>query len=552
MITDRLVSLVEDALGSAAASGDIPSASTAAVQFERPRRREHGDWATNVALTLAQGAAGNPRAIAEALVKHLPETDLVERVDIAGPGFLNFKLSDSWLHDVVRSAADPKVAFGRAAPTGTKINVEFVSANPTGPINVVSGRHAAVGDAIASLLEAAGHEVTREFYVNDAGRQARLFGESIAARYLELHGRSAEIPEGGYQGDYVRDIARGISDEVGESLLEADPEERAEEFRRKGLALMLEEMRTSLERFGTTYDLWFSEQILHDAGDVERALDLLDQKHLVEERDGAKWLLTTRFGDDKDRVLVRASGEPTYLAADAAYLLNKFERGFDRLIYLWGADHHGAIGRLKAAAEGLGFDPDRIEVPIIQVVSLSSGSETLKGSKRAGVIVKLDDLVEEVGADAARYTFLTRSIDAPLDFDVAAVKQAAPENPVYYVQYAHARICSIVRKATEAGHEPEPSSARLELLIEPAEDELMRKLATFEEVTLEAAGQRSPQKMTRYVEELASDFSAFYRDCKVVTDDADLTGARLALCVATKRVLADGLSLLGVTAPERM
>ena len=551
MITDQLVALVDDALASAAAAGDIPGGSDPDVRFERPRRREHGDWATNVALALAQGG-GNPRSIAQAIVEHLPSSDLVERVDIAGPGFLNFKLSDSWLHDVVRSAADPSVPFGRAAPTGTKIDVEFVSANPTGPINVVSGRHAAVGDAIASLLEAAGHEVTREFYINDAGRQARLFGESIAARYLELHGRDAEIPEGGYQGDYVKDIARKVSEEIGETLVDAEPDRRAEELRRRGLTQMLDEMRSSLERFGTTYDVWFSEQTLHDAGDVDRALVSLEAKGLVEERDGAKWLLTTRFGDDKDRVLVRANGEPTYLAADAAYLLNKFDRGFDRLIYLWGADHHGAIGRLKAAAEGLGFDPERVEVPIIQVVSLSSGSESLKGSKRAGVIVKLDDLVDEVGADAARYTFLTRSIDAPLDFDVAAVKQEAPENPVYYVQYAHARICSILRKAGEAGHEPAPNEVALDLLAEPAEDELMRKLATFEEVTLEAAAQRSPQKMTRYVEELASDFSAFYRDCKVVTDDGALTGARLALCVATKRVLADALSLLGVSAPERM
>lgn len=550
MITDRLVSLVEGALASASAAGEI-SSTAAPVQFERPRRREHGDWATNVALALAQGG-GNPRAVAEAIVKHLPDSDLVERVEIAGPGFLNFKLSDSWLHDVVRAAADASTSFGRGAPTGTKIDVEFVSANPTGPINVVSGRHAAVGDAIASLLEAAGHEVTREFYVNDAGRQAKLFGESIAARYIELHGGSAEIPEGGYQGEYVKDIARKISEEVGESFVDADPHERAEEFKRRGLSMMLDEMRSSLERFGTTYDVWFSEQTLHDAGDVTRVLTSLEEKGLVEERDGAKWLLTTRFGDDKDRVLMRANGEPTYLAADAAYLLNKFGRGFDRLIYLWGADHHGAIGRLKAAAEGLGFDPERVEVPIIQVVTLSSGSESLKGSKRAGVIVKLDDLVDEVGADAARYTFLTRSIDAPLDFDVAAVKEQAPENPVYYVQYAHARICSIVRKAAESGHQPDTGAAPLELLKEPAEDELMRKLATFEEVTLEAAAQRSPQKMTRYVEELASDFSAFYRDCKVVTEDADLTQARLALCVATKRVLADGLGLLGVSAPERM
>ncbi|HWC14789.1 MAG TPA: arginine--tRNA ligase [Actinomycetota bacterium] len=550
MITDQLESLVRASLRSARLPAGTDSATTG-IRFERPRRREHGDWSTNVALALAHGG-GNPRAIAEAIVATLPASDLIERVDVAGPGFLNFTLSDRWLHDVVRSAADPDVAFGRSLKPLGSINVEYVSANPTGPINVVSGRHAAVGDAIANLLAAVGHDVTREFYVNDAGRQSRLFGESIAARYLGLFGREATVPEGGYQGDYVIDIARAIAEDVGDSLVDAAPEQRNEELRARGLAMMLSDMRVSLERFGTAFDVWFSEQTLHDGGEVERAIDELTTRGLVEERDGARWLLTTRYGDDKDRVLVRANGEPTYLAADAAYLRNKFARGYERTIYLWGADHHGAIARLKAAAQGLGYDADAVEIPIVQVVSLSSGTETLKGSKRAGVIVKLDDLVDEVGRDAARYTFLTRSIEAPLDFDVEAVKQQAPENPVYYVQYAHARICSILARAAAEGHEPDPAGAPLELLGEQAEDQLMRKLASFEEVVGEAAAQRSPQKITRYVEELASTFSAFYRDCKVVTDDAALTAARLVLCVATKRVIGDGLGLLGVSAPERM
>lgn len=550
MITDQLVEVVRVALTDAGFNND-PTEEGIDVRFERPRRREHGDWATNIALALAQGG-DNPRGIAESIVAHLPQSDLIERVDIAGPGFLNFVLSDRWLHDVVRGAADPDTAFGRSSERRGPVNVEYVSANPTGPINVVSGRHAAIGDTIANLLEAVGHTVTREFYVNDAGRQSHLFGRSIAARYLELYGQKAEIPEGGYQGDYVIDIARAIADEVGDSLVGSAPEVRDEELRSRGLAMMLAEMRVSLERFGTTFEVWFSEQTLHDGGEIQRAIDELEARGLVEERDGARWLLTTRYGDDKDRVLMRANGEPTYLAADTAYLRNKFSRGFERMIYLWGADHHGAIARLKAAAEGLGFDPDAVEIPIVQVVSLSSGTQSLKGSKRAGVIVKLDDLVGEVGRDAARYTFLTRSIDAPLDFDVEAVKEQAPENPVYYVQYAHARICSILSKAAAEGHDPDAATARLELLTEPAEDALMRKLATFEEVVVEAAAQRSPQKITRYVEELAATFSAFYRDCKVITDDAQLTGARLALCLGTRRVLADGLEILGVSAPERM
>ena len=549
MITDQLASLVRVAL----ASADLPDGASGNIDihFERPRRREHGDWATNVALALAQGGA-KPRPIAESIVANLPPSDLVERVDVAGPGFLNFVLSARWLHDVVRAAADLNQPFGRSSESLGPVNVEYVSANPTGPINVVSGRHAAVGDSIANLLEAVGHKVTREFYVNDAGRQSHLFGESIGARYLELFGHEASIPEGGYQGAYVRDIAASIAEQLGDSLVEASAEVRNSKLRELGLQMMLAEMKTSLEGFGTTFDVWFSEQTLHDEGQVERTIDELTRLGLVEERDGAKWLLTTRYGDDKDRVLLRANGEPTYLAADAAYLRNKFGRGFERLIYLWGADHHGAIARLKAAAHALGLDADAIEIPLVQVVSLSSGVESLKGSKRAGVIVKLDDLVAEVGRDAARYTFLTRSIEAPLDFDVEAVKEQAPENPVYYVQYAHARICSIVAKARTEGHVPDPSTAPLEVLVEEAEDELMRKLASFEEVVLEAATQRSPQKITRYVEELASVFSGFYRDCKVVTDDEALTSARLALCLATKRVIADGLALLGVSAPERM
>ena len=550
MITEKLEELVSSALAAARADGIIDGEGVA-VSFERPRQAEHGDWATNVALALGRGGR-NPRDIATALVERLPASDLVAAVEVAGPGFLNFRLAPVWLHDVVRRAADPSSGFGRSPATGEKVNVEYVSANPTGPVNVVSGRHAAVGDAIASLLEAAGREVAREFYINDAGRQADLFGESIAARYLETFGIDAVIPEDGYQGDYVSDIAAHIRNEIGDSLVQAEPDIRNEEMRRRGLALMLDEMRASLERFGTRFDTWFSEASLHDRDLVSLAVEQLRPKNLIEERDGALWFASSTLGDDKDRVMVRATGEPTYLAADAAYLLDKFGRGFDRLIYLWGADHHGAVARLKAMAKALDFDPECVEIAIVQIVTLSRGEETLKGSKRAGVIVKLDDLVDDVGADAARYTFLTRSIDQHLDFDVAAVKQQAPENPVYYVQYAHARISSILAKAKEEGVEPMVEGGPLELLVHPSEDALMRKLASYEEVIPEAAERRAPQRLTRFLEELASDFSAFYRDCRVVSEDVKLTSARLALCIATRAVLADGLGLIGVSAPERM
>ncbi|HEU4481074.1 MAG TPA: arginine--tRNA ligase, partial [Actinomycetota bacterium] len=419
-------------------------------------------------------------------------------------------------------------------------------------VNVVSGRHAAAGDAIANLLEAAGYVVTREYYVNDAGRQMEIFGRSLAARYLEHFGVEATVPEDGYKGDYLKDVAADIAGEVGDRYLNVPAEQRVAALRDAGLSRMREQIRNSLERFGTSYDVWFSERTLHDGGAIATALASLEERGYVKEEDGAKWFRTTEFGDDKDRVVVRSNGETTYLAADLAYLLDKFGRGYDRLIYLWGADHHGAVKRLQAGAEALGFQPDRVEVRLLQVVTLVSGDETLKASKRAGVIVPLDELIDEVGKDAARYTFLGRSLDAPLEFDIALAKEQAPENPVYYVQYAHARICSILKRAAEEGIAPDVPAAPLERLNHPSEDELMRKLATFEEVVPDAAELRAPQRITRFLEELASDFSAFYRDCRVVSEDADLTQARLALCVATKAVVAGGLSLLGVTAPDSM
>ena len=547
MIADQLADLLRTALAEAGAT------TTAAIQFERPRRREHGDWSTNVALAAAKEQKANPRELAAKLVEHLPSSHLVDRVEVAGPGFLNFHLSAEWLHDVVRRAADPAARFGRSdVGKGKKVNVEFVSANPTGPINVVSGRHAAVGDAIASLLEATGHQVTREFYVNDAGRQLLLFGDSIAAHYLKHFGVEAQVPEDGYKGDYVADLAKELAGELGPRLLDASPEERSAALRDLGLLRMQQEMRISLEAFRTHYDVWFSEKTMHESGSVDDTMAYLKEKGLAEERDGALWFLSTKFGDDKDRVLVRDNGLPTYLAGDAAYLRDKFGRGFDHLLYLWGADHHGTVARLKAMAQALGHDADDVEIRLIQVVTLSSEGQSLKGSKRAGVFVSLDELVAQVGVDAARYTFLTRGIDAPLEFDIEAAKEQAPENPVYYVQYAHARICSILRKAGEEGHEVDVPVAPLGRLGHPSEDALMRKLASFEEVVVEAAAQRAPQKITHYVEELASQFSGFYRDCKVVTDDAELTAARLALCVATKCVIAESLSLLNVSAPERM
>ncbi|MDP9067158.1 MAG: arginine--tRNA ligase [Actinomycetota bacterium] len=551
MVTERLTQMVVAALEKVAMDGVLPADRLQEPSFERPRNREHGDWATNIALVASKGV-GKPRDVAQAIVDALEPSELVESVDVAGPGFLNFRLSPSWLHDVVRRAATAG-DFGRSQlGAGVRVNVEFVSANPTGPLNVVSGRHAAVGDTIAALLKATGHDVTREYYFNDAGRQMLLFGASVAARYLQHFGVQADVPEDGYKGDDVRALAEELAEQIGDALVQVDAPERDRRILELAWPPVLERVKRSLERFGTTFDVWFCESTLHQRGQVAVAIDRLREKGLMEEREGALWFLSSRLGDDKDRVVIRSNGEPTYIAADFGYLIDKFSRGFDRLIYLWGADHHGTIPRLMAAVEALGFDTSAVEVPLVQIVSLVRGGEQVKASKRQGVSVALDELVDEVGVDAARYTFLTRSIDAPLEFDIDLVKEQAPENPVYYVQYAHARICSILRKAHAEGYEPDAATAPLERLEHPSEDELMRKLASYEEVVPDAARLRAPQRITRYVEELASTFSGFYRDCKVLSDDRDLSHARLALCLATRRVLADGLGLLGVSAPDRM
>jgi arginyl-tRNA synthetase len=551
MITDVLANLVLAAVDRAEAEGALPAGANPEIHFEHPRRREHGDWATNVALVLAKG--GNPRSLAVALVERLPSSDLVAGVEVAGPDFINFRLSPGWLHDVVIRAGDPGSGFGRSdRNAGTSLNIEYVSPNPTGPVNVVSGRQAAVGDTIANLLAATGASVTRESLLNDAGRQIELFGRSIAARYLGHHGVDAEIPEGGYHGDYVADLAESIAMEVGDRYVDVPASERDAAMRKLGLERMRASITASLERFGTRPDVWFSETTLHESGAVSDAVERLRTAGFVEERDGAQWFLSSRLGDDKDRVVVRSTGEPTYLAADAAYLLDKGARGFDRLVYLWGPDHHGTIARLLAAADALGITRQRVDVRLVQVVSILRRGEAVKSSKRAGNFVALDDLVDEVGADAARYTFLTRSIDAPLDFDIELAKEQAPENPVYYVQYAHARICSIIRRAIDAHLKIDARSAPLDLLGHPSEEELMRKLASYEEIIPNAAQSYAPQKLTRFLEELGAEFSAFYRDCRVISEDEKLSRSRLALCDATRAVIADGLSLLGIAAPARM
>lgn len=505
------------------------------VIFERPRQREHGDWSTNVALTLAKPLGRAPREIAQEVVDAVGEVPGVDKVEVAGPGFINFHLAHDALQDVVRRIVTEGPNWGRSDRVGgARVDVEFVSANPTGPLHVGHGRQAAVGDAIANLLEAVGWKVVREYYCNDAGRQMRLFGDSVAAA-----ARGESPPEDGYHGAYVTDLAREVA-----AAGELDDVTEAAYHR------MLGHITATLEAMGVRFDVYFGERSLHPDG-IESALAALGTH--VYQAEGATWLRATAFGDDKDRVLIRADGEPTYFAADCAYMANKISRGFDRLVYLLGSDHHGYVKRLHAIADALGYGRERVEVVLHQFVNLFRGGEAVPMSKRSGEMVTFDELLEEVGADAARYTFLRYSSDVPIDFDLEAVVRADRNNPVYYVQYSHARISGIMRMARESGLRPTAvEDADLGLLNADVEQELIRVLSTYPEVVALAAGERAPQRVARYVERVAEAFHRFYTESKVVGPDEALSTARYWLVEATRQTVVNGLGLLGVSAPERM
>jgi len=561
VVQTQLARLVRTAIEQAQESGDLPPFEIPPIQMERPARKEHGDWSTGVALVVAKDAKMKPRDVADAIVAALgrvesdARADLISTIEVAGPGFINFRLSHRWLTGLVREIEQAGEAWGRTdAAEPEKMQVEFVSANPTGPMHIGHGRWAAVGDTLARLLEASGNTVEREFYVNDFGMQMVKFGQSVAVRYLELLGQKAEIPEGGYQGRYVIDIAKEILLEVGDKYLKGAEEERVAFMRVEGQRRMLLNQRLTLQRFGVEFDVWFSERSLHEEGAVERVVELLKQLGHVYEKDGAWWLRTTDFGDDKDRVLVRSTdGLPAYLAADLAYFMDKIRRGFERLIYLVGADHHGWKREMQAAIRALGEDPEHCEFLIGQFVHLTRGGESVKMSKRTGEAITFDELLDEVGVDAARYHFLRISMDQTLNFDLEAVVQQSQENPVYYVQYAHARISSILKHATEQGITIAPvDTVALEELQHESELDLLRKLGEIPEAVEVAARRREPHRMTRFAEDLASLFHAFYRDCRVVSEDQALTQARLHLVGATQIGLRNVLGLLGVSAPESM
>ncbi len=531
----------------------LPEGVPARVVVERPKVREHGDYATNVALQLAKKAGMPPRDLANLLAQRLGEAEGVASVEVAGPGFLNIRVDAGAQGVVAAQIVAAGSSYGSSETlTGSRFNVEFISANPTGPLHLGHTRWAVVGDAIARVLGAAGAEVTREFYVNDRGSQMDKFGASIEALAL-----GKPVPEDGYHGDYVADLAERVVEE-NPGILDLPEDERLVAFREAGYAIQLADQREQLDAFRTHFDVWYSERSLHDEGRVKHGLEKLRGEGHLFEADGALWMRTTDFGDDKDRVLVRSNGEYTYFASDTAYYVDKRERGFDVCIYLLGADHHGYVGRLKAMAACAGDDPERnIEVLIGQLVKIMRGGEEVRLSKRAGTIVTLQELVEMIGVDALRYTLSRYPSDSPLTLDVEQITRQSSDNPVFYVQYAHARLASILRNAADLGVAPagegdfDPS-----LLSHEKEGELLRALAEFPRVVAAAAQLREPHRVARYLEETASAFHKFYDVCRVLPqgdeETTDLHRARLLLVAATKTVFANGLALLGVSAPERM
>ena len=543
---------VAAACAQAMAAGTLPEAELPDFVIETPKDEKNGDFSTNLAMQLTRILRQNPRKIAEAIVGGIDLPELVERVEIAGPGFINFYLVPGWLNRVLPAIQEEDADYGKSnAGGGERVQVEFVSANPTGLLHMGNARGGALGDTLAAVLNEAGYVCDKEYYINDAGNQVENLGKSVEARYFELLGRDDyQIPEDGYHGKDIIATAQRLLDEKGEALVDLPEAERRELMKNYALKEKVAGIQGSLENFGVVFDNWFSEQSLHDAGAVHEIVDILREKGYVYEKDGAQWLRATDWGEEKDEVLVRSNGTPTYFAADIAYHRDKFERGYKRLINIWGADHHGHVARLKGAMTALGYPGDDITVILMQLVRLYRGGEIVKMSKRSGKYVTLDELIEEVGKEAARFFFIMRSPDSALDFDLDLAKAESSDNPVYYVQYAHARICSILSVA--GVDTPKASGVDLSLLTEENERVLIRKLAEWPQEVADAARELAPYHLAYYAKELANAFHSFYNSCKVLTDDAALRDARLALVDCTRITLRNVLTLLGLSAPERM
>jgi arginyl-tRNA synthetase len=557
VIKDDLAALLRDAAAAAAAAGDLPELTVPEDALERPQNPEHGDYASPAALKLARAARLSPLKIAEALVAHLPPAPYLAGAAVAPPGFINFRLDERWLQQQVDAIVAAGADYGKAAPARESVQVEFVSANPTGPLTVGNGRGAVYGSTLAAVLAAAGYRVEREYYVNDAGTQIETFARTLYARYQQLFGRAVEIPPDGYPGEYVRELASRIHEAHGDAFLRPEGEPAPDRLAEVGIDLMVETIRDDLATLGVDFDVWFRERTLYAPGaQYERTMALLRDRGYIVNKEGATWFSSGDLGEDRENVLVRSSGAPTYFASDIAYHYNKLvERGFERVIDIWGADHHGHVSRMKAAVSALGVDPERLTILIYQLVTVRRGGEVVRLSKRAGEIILLRDLLDEVGADACRFFFLQRSPDSTLDFDIDLAKEQSDKNPVYYVQYAHARIAGVLRQAAERGFTDE--GADVALLTHPAELALTREMLRLPEIIENAARGLAPHLLPYFAQDLASAFHAFYRDCQVVATPSapvpePLTRARLRLVHAARVTLANTLGLMGMTAPERM
>ena len=555
MIKQELERLISDAVRKAQDAGDLPALAVPDVPLERPQRPEHGDYASSLALRLSRSARMSPLEMAKVIAAHVEVDEALASADVAPPGFVNFRLAPSWLASQVDAVLEAGERFGDVPlGEGRSLQVEYVSANPVGPIHVGNGRGLALGDTLANVLAAAGYQVQREYLVNDAGTQTETFAATLYARYQRLFGREVEIPEGGYPGGYMVQLAERIKEERGESLLGPPGEPYPPELHDLGVALMMDVIKDDLSLVGVHYDRWFSERSLYQPAaenTYEKALAHLREGGYVTEREGAVWFSSSELGDEKDNVLVRSSGAPTYFASDVAYHYDKFLlRGFEKVINVWGADHQGHVPRMKAAVAALGVDPERLTIIVYQLVSLKRGAEVVKLSKRAGEIITLREVVEEVGADAVRFFFVGRAADSHMDFDIELAKRQSAENPVYYVQYAHARISGILRLASERGLDY--ADGDVSLLTHPAELVLIRKMLLLPELMESIARNLEPHHLTYYAQDLATAFHDFYEKCRVVGDDVPLSKARLKLVAACRLALARTLGFIGVSAPERM
>ena len=559
LIRDQIAALIDAGLQAAQNTGALPEFEMPEIVVERPRQAEHGDYASPVCLRLAREARMAPREIATRVVEHVPAAPFVGNVEVAGPGYINITLDEAWLAARVHEILDAGRRWGTVdIGHGARQQVEFVSANPTGPVTVGSARNAVIGDALARVLEAAGFEVEREYYVNDAGSQIRKFGESVLARYAQALGRDEPFPEDGYHGHYVVEMGQQIAQQYGDQYLDVPRREAVRALGGEGIARVIETIRQDLAALGIEYDTWFHEKSLYESGLFDRVLHMVQDKGYIVERDDAVWFTSPEL--DADAVVIRSpkvipepSERPTYFASDIAYAWNKLiERGFDKAIYVWGADHHGDVPRVKAAAKALGLDPERLVIILYQMVNLKRAGEDVRMSKRTGEFVTLRELLDEVGPDPIRFMLLTCTVDATIDFDLDLAVEQSDKNPVYYVQYAHARIASILRFAAEQGWDLD-AGGDISLLKHKSELALIRKMLEFPEIVAQAAGQMAPHHLTFYAQELAAVFHAFYRDCRVVDPEApEQTRARLLLVQADRLTLARALELLGVNAPDRM